>query len=127
MDDVVDVVVPSILFMGMTLTLIMMFFWRYRAKRDVQETIQRALEKGAELTPELLARLGEPVAKGETYMRRGVIWLAAGIAIAVFGVVVGEEDAIRPMLAIGCFPAIIGAANLLLWKITGDKDEGLSS
>lgn len=122
MEDVVDVVVPSILFIGMTLTLIMMLFWRYRAKRDVQETIQRALDKGAELTPELLERLGEPVAKGETYMRRGVIWLAAGIAFCVFGLVVGEEDAVRPMMAMGTFPGIIGVAHLVLWKITGDKD-----
>jgi len=114
--------VPSIFFIGVTVVLIFMFYWRYRAKQDIQATIQQALAQGTELTPELLARLGEPVTKGETYMRRGVVWLAAGIGIAVFGVILGEEDAVRPMLAVGCFPGIIGVANLLLWKITGNKD-----
>lgn len=114
--------VPTVMFLGLTIVLVLMFYWRYRAKQDIQATIQQALAQGTELTPELLARLGEPVTKGETYMRRGVIWLAAAVGIAIFGVILGEEDAVRPMLAIACFPGVIGAANLLLWKVTGDKD-----
>lgn len=114
--------VPTVMFIGLTIVLIMMFYWRYRAKQDVQATIQRALEKGAELTPELLARLGEPVTKGETYLRRGIVWLAVAVGFAIFGVILGEEDAVRPMLAVACFPGVIGLANLLLWKVTGNKD-----
>ena len=117
-----DVLVPSIMFIGLTLVFVMMFYFRYRAKQDIQATIKSALERGTELTPELLARLGEPVTKGETYMRRGVIWLAAGVAFAVLAVVLGEEEAVRPILATATFPGLIGVANLLLWKFAGNKD-----
>ena len=32
--------VPSILFIGLTIVLVMMFYFRYRAKQDIQATIQ---------------------------------------------------------------------------------------
>jgi hypothetical protein len=49
-------------------------------------------------------------------MRRGVIAISLGVGFAAFGLLLGEEDAVRPFLAIGAFPFLIGVAYLGLWK-----------
>jgi len=43
--------------------LLGVFFWlRFRARREMQDTIRIALDKGHELSPELIDRLGHPKA-----------------------------------------------------------------
>ena len=52
--------VPIIMFMSIAFVIAMMQLFRYRARRDMQETIQKAIDKGHELTPELIDRLCDP-------------------------------------------------------------------
>lgn len=113
--------VPIIMFMSIAFVIAMMQLFRYRARRDMQETIQKAIDKGHELTPELIDRLGEPAKKPGTDFRRGIIWLAVGAAFALFGLVLGEEDAVQPMLAVATFPAVIGIAFLLIGKFANQE------
>ena len=69
---VVAITVPAI--------LLGVFFWlRYRARSDMQQTIRLALDKGQELSPELVDRLGHPKASKNRDFRLGVIWLAVAI------------------------------------------------
>jgi hypothetical protein len=91
--------------------------FRYRAKRDIQVTYRAAIEQGQELTPELLERLGERQPKNRD-LRRGVVSLFIGLAFVVFGLILGEEDAVRPMIAVGVFPILLGAAYLGLWTLS---------
>ncbi len=80
--------------------------------------MRQAIDKGHELTHDLLERLGEPSKPGSSDLRRGIIGLTIGAGIAVFGVVLGEEDAVRPLLAISAFPFLVGIAYLGLWKFS---------
>lgn len=97
--------------------LIGLFFWlRFRAKRDMQDTIRTALDKGQDLTPELIDRLGHPKEPKDKDMRLAVIWLAIAVGLVLIGFAVPEPDAFRGLLAGAAFPFTIGMAYLILHK-----------
>jgi hypothetical protein len=108
---VITLVVGSIFIVG--------FYYRYRARSDAQATIRAALDKGQALTPELLARLMDPVAarvdRRLVDLRRGVIATALGLGIGTIGVITA------PMwqhgIAIGAAPFFVGIAYLALWAL----------
>lgn len=108
--------VPIVMFISLALVAVLFFYFRFRTRREMQQTVRAALDKGAELSPELLQQLGEPQRPKNADMRRGIIGVFLGIAFGAFGVLLGEEDAVRPMLAIGAFPLLVGVAYLGLWK-----------
>ncbi|HEX9876946.1 MAG TPA: DUF6249 domain-containing protein [Gammaproteobacteria bacterium] len=118
MEGVVLFLIPIVLFVSVAVVISMVIYWSYRTRREVQATVRIAIEKGQELTPELLERLGQLGPSSQADLRRGVIALATGLGIAAFGVLVGEEDAVRPLLAISALPALIGLAYLGLWRFS---------
>jgi preprotein translocase subunit YajC len=118
----VEEFIPIAVFIAAVLIISVITYFRYKSHQAVQQTIQAAMEKGHELSPELLDKLAGPKKVTASNLRRGIISLAIGIAFALFGVILGEEDAIRPMIAIGMFPAMIGVAYLILWR-TGDREQ----
>ncbi|MET3836741.1 hypothetical protein ABIB58_002086 [Brevundimonas sp. UYEF29] len=96
---------------------------KYREKRDMQETIRHAVDKGQQLPPELIDVMTKDVQKSlpsrTKDIRRGVIWLASGIGIAAFSVVSelggnfnGNLDS--GLLGISCIPVTIGLAFIVL-------------
>lgn len=108
--------IPIVMFAAIALIIGLFLYFRYRSRESLQQTIRQAIDKGQELTPEVLDRLGEPRKVGSGDMRRGIVGLALGASVAVFGVVLGEQDAVRPLLAISAFPFLVGIAYLGLWK-----------
>jgi len=95
--------------------LIGMFFWfRYKNRRDLQQTIRLALDKGHELSPELIDRLGHPAPAKNKDLRLGIMWLAFALASAILGVAIPDEDANEILLGIAAFPLFIGLAYLLI-------------
>ena len=111
----VAVVAPTI--------LLGVFFWlRARGRRDMQDTIRVALDKGHELSPELIDRLGHPQAPKDRDFRLGVIWVAVALGIVCLGLAIPEEDATQPLLGIAAFPFMIGVAYLILNKFAKRDD-----
>jgi len=117
-----EVWIPIVLFAAVALVLWAFFYYRYRSRSDLQATVRQAIEKGHELSPELLARLGEPSDPKNADLRRGVVAVALGLGFAVFGIVLGEQDAVRPLIAVGTFPFLVGVAYLGLWLFTKSAD-----
>jgi hypothetical protein len=101
---------------GPTILLGVFFWFRFRARREMQDTIRVALDKGQELSPELIDRLGHPKAPKDRDFRLGIIWVAVAIGFALFSFAIPEEDATQPMLGIASFPFVIGVAYLILNK-----------
>ncbi len=116
---VTEIVVPLALFVAIVVPIVVSMYLRYRNKLAVQHTIRAAVERGQELTPEILERIGqEPLAPNRD-LRRGLLAVSFGIALAAFGLLVGQEDAMRPMLALGSLPFLIGLAYIGLWTLSG--------
>ena len=113
-----EILIPISMFAGLTIVLSLFFWFRYRARSDMQQTIRAALEKGMELSPEVIDRLGHPQAPKNKDLRFALIWLALGIALVLCGFAIGEPDALRGILAGAAFPFCIGIAYLIMWRFT---------
>ena len=117
-----DVWIPIILFIATAVVMSLWIYFRYRSRNALQQTVRAAIEKGQDLSPELLDRLGQPRSSGHMDLRRGVIAVGIGVAFAIFAFVLDERDAVRPLLAIAAFPFMLGVAYLALWGFAGNKN-----
>lgn len=112
-----EVWVPLSMFIGVSVVLSLWVWFRYKAKKDLQETIRTAIEKGQGLSTELIENLVNPPVSPQRDLRRGVIGVLAAIGFALFALILGEEDAVRPLLGIAMFPLSIGAGFLLMHRL----------
>jgi hypothetical protein len=111
--------VPIVLFIGITVIFCALFWFRYKARSDMQSTIRAALDKGQELTPEVIDRLGHPKASKDKDLRMGIIWIAVALGLVGFGFGIPDEDDVARIFAgIAGFPFVIGIAYLILHKFT---------
>ena len=117
--------IPIVMFISIALIFIALFWFRYRSRSEIQQTVRSALDKGVELSPELIDRLGAPKPAKHKDLRLGAIWmsLAVGLLIIAFVNPGGEPEAFRGTLAGAAFPFSIGSAYLLLWAFIGRKEE----
>jgi len=117
---VVAVFIPITIFISAAIVFIVFLFLRYRTRYDYQRTVRLAVEKGQQLTPEFLERLNDRAIQQERNpnrdLRLGSICVAIGLAIGSFGLILGEPDAVRPLMGVGNLPLLVGLALLALWK-----------
>ena len=110
--------IPISLFIGLTVVLGLFFWFRYRNRNDMQQTIRLALDKGQELSPELIDRLGHPRAGKHKDLRLALIWLALAVGLALCGLAVPDPTGytLRGCLAGAAFPLAIGVAYLVMYR-----------
>ncbi len=114
--------VPIIMFTGLTVIVSLFFWFRYQGRGDMLATIRAAIEKGQELSPEIIDRLGNPAKPRDNDLRLALIWLAIAAGMALCGVEVSHfaVEALYGLLAGAAFPVCIGVAYLIMWRFTGD-------
>lgn len=123
MEDMEDVWVPIVMFLSVAAVFVFFFWFRFRARAEAQHTIRAALDKGQELTPEIIDRLGQPRHASDADRRRAVIAIAIAVAVAGFGFILGQQEAVRPLLAIAAFPLAIGIGYLIIWHFSDKEAE----
>jgi len=107
------------MFIGMTIVLCAVAWLRYKTKEGMQATFRAALDKGQELTPEVIDRLGHPKPAKDKDLRLGIIWVAVAIGLVAFGFGIPDEDDVARIFAgIAALPMFLGVAYLLLHKFT---------
>lgn len=111
-----EVWVPLSMFIGLAVVFSLVIFFRFRSRQELHLTIRSAIDKGQELSPEIVERLGNPPVAPDRDLRRGLIAVGIAAGIALFGVVLGEEDAVRPLLGISMLPLAVGMAFLLMYR-----------
>ena len=116
-----DELIPTVMFVMIGIVMGLFYYFRYRTRAEMQQTVRVALEKGQELSPELVERLGEPKKSADSDLRRGMIALALAFGIAAFGFLLDEEDVPEKMLAISMLPFFISMAYLALWALNKGK------
>lgn len=115
--------VPIAMFAALAIILSFFFWFRYRARSEMQQTLRAAIERGQELTPELVESLGKPAQPSKDKdLRYSLIWFAIAIGFSVFGGAIGaaesEEEVFLIMTGIAAFPFMLGLAYLIMWKFT---------
>lgn len=114
-----DMFIPIVLFLVIGGTIAASEYFKYRKRQDLQVTIRAALEKGQELPAEVLETISNPKnkPKKDQDLRRGVVLITTGLGIGAFGYLVGEDDAMGPLMGIGSIPLLIGLGLTLLWVL----------
>ncbi len=113
-----DELIPITMFAAIALIFFIVLYFRHRSRADMQQTIRLALERGTELSPELISRLGEPEPSKHKDLRLSLIWLALAVGLALCGFFVPDPSghAFRGTLAGAAFPFAIGIAYMIMWR-----------
>ena len=94
-------------------------YYRYKSRHDLQTTLRAMIDSGQPLSAELLEEMTAALTTKRDDLRRGVLLLAFGVAIAAVALVVGEVEA----LGLAAFPIFIAIAYLGLWWANGRKSD----
>ncbi|MDX1481524.1 MAG: DUF6249 domain-containing protein [Woeseiaceae bacterium] len=118
-----EALIPVTMFLVLGAVFALFFWFRYRMRNDMQQTIRTAIEKGQELSPEIIDRLGSRKPHPDSDLRKAVIWIGGAAGLAVFGIAMGvyEADVRQVMLGVAAFPFFIGLAYAVLWRF-GSRD-----
>ena len=114
-----DVVIPVVALTSFAAIIIAYFFYSHKHKIEVQNTIRTWLDKGDNITPDLLQKLGTYNSPRVTDLRRGLTLCALGAAALLAG---GAVDELRRGIAFGVFPLLLGAAFLAVWRLNRYDD-----
>lgn len=110
--------IPITGFIALTVVLCLFFWFRYRTRNDMQTTIRTAIDKGQELSPEIIDRLGTPKAPKDRDMRLALLWIAIALGMGVFGYVIPDDEGQQVLLGISAFPFFIGLAYLIMYRFS---------
>lgn len=114
-----EMLIP-IAFFAMIAAIVIVPNWlKSRERGEMQTTLRTAIDKGQPMPPEVIDALTKNVKVAPTALsdiRTGVIWIAIGVGIGLFGYFVSYEadEAFRPMLGIGAIPIVIGVTYVIL-------------
>lgn len=119
----VEILIPISMFIALTVVLCLFFMFRYKTRSEMQATIRTALDKGQELSPEIIDRLGTPKPPKDKDLRTALVWfaLAASTAALGFGIPDHEGEVLRILMGIAAFPFSLGIAYLTMWYFSGRK------
>ena len=112
--------IPIVLFIVLGFTVLGYFYWNYRNRVTIMKTVEKAMDQGKELTPELLMQLGAAGNPRIRDMRRGVVFLALGVAGFLCSLFFTDEEVINGIRAGTVFPLMLGLGFLLVWKLNKD-------
>lgn len=138
MEDFIPLVAILSVFGSITAIIFGPTYLKFRERRETQETVRRAIDKGQDLPPEVLDALTRDVTKNlpsrTRDIRRGIIWIATGVGISAFSLINQanwghggwdhEEGLVVSggLLGIAAIPITIGLAYLILSFFNKNKD-----
>ncbi|MDA1073316.1 MAG: DUF6249 domain-containing protein [Proteobacteria bacterium] len=103
--------IPVALFLMIGSTFGLFFYFRHKTRQEVQTTIRVALERGQELSPELLDKLTSSLVSPHSDLRRGAVLTASGIGLSGFAAVDGDPE----IFAVSGIVLLIGLTYVGLW------------
>ena len=112
--------IPIVMFIVIGASVLGYFYWNHKNRASIMETVQKAMDKGSELTPELLTQLGAAGNPRVRDMRRGIVFLALGIAGLLCSLFFPDPDVVNGIRAGSVFPLMLGIGFLIVWKLNKD-------
>ena len=112
--------VPIILFLVLGVVVLGYFYWNHKNRADIMATVQKAVDSGSTLSAELLTQLGAAVNPRIRDLRRGVLFLAVGVAGLLASLFFEDPDLLAGIRALSLFPLLMGGGFLRVWKLDRD-------
>lgn len=115
-----EMFIPIVMFIMLGIVVLGFFYWNHKNRLSIMDTVQKAIDQGKDLTPELLASLGAAVNPRMRDLRRGVVFLSLGIAGLLCSLFFDVHDVVNGIRAGSVFPLMLGIGFLLVWKLNKD-------
>ena len=112
--------IPMVLFAVIGIVVIGYFYWNHKNRASIMETVQKAIDQGGEMTPELLTQLGATGNHRFRDMRRGIVFLSLGVAGMLCSMFFPDPDVVNGIRAGSVFPLMLGIGFLIVWKLNKD-------
>lgn len=120
-----EILVPAIVFSIAPLIVLILAYFAYRNRRDLQETVRLAIQSGQPLPDNVMQALDKrstPTTQGD--LRKSILLLCLGVSGAIALFVSNREE---PSIALlGLIPFVLGLGYLFLWwqasQVTGRTD-----
>ena len=115
-EGTIALMIPYGVFLLIGVSLWMILSSRAQNNREIQQTVRLALDRGCELTPDLIQRICEGNTQPQKDMRRGIFWTAIAAGLMLMGLLVPDPsgNAIQGMLATAAIPLAIGIGYLVM-------------
>lgn len=114
-----DLWIPISILISFTTLLCVTIFFSSKNKKEVQVTLRQLIERGDEITPEILNKLGTFKSSKILDLRRSLIFFSVGVACLLAGLILQH---IKLAFAIAIFPLLIGVALFVSWKVNQLED-----
>ena len=112
--------IPMVLFVVIGFVMFGYYYWNHKNRQSVMDTVQKAIETGGELNTDLLNQLGAAVNPKIRDLRRGIIFLALGIAGLLCSLFFPDPEVVNGIRAGSMFPLLLGAGFLIVWRLNND-------
>jgi len=106
--------VPIAAFFSIAFVVYIFLYFKSKGRADIQCTIRQAMDKGTELSPEMIEKMNYVKSPRVLDLRRGIVLLSLGIAIFLASWISGNLSETGP---IAMFPLFVGLGFLAVWKI----------
>lgn len=132
--DMTPILIVGIVFGSLTAIIVGPNWLKSREKREMQETLRHAIDKGQDMPPEVIDALTKDVSRNlpsrTKDIRTGIIWLAVGLGLAAFGLITGNSfgndwdgnNFNAGMLGFSAIPTTIGLAFIALSFFNPNKN-----
>lgn len=115
----VEELIPIVLFLCIFLGVAISQYFKHLSEKERQNTLRLLIEKGGELTPEVIATLSTPKSKNKP-LWYGAILIAAGLGGMSLGAFsLGNSHVIWG----NAIPLLMGVSLVLVWKYTNKKEQ----
>jgi len=115
-----EIWIPIVMFVVTGVCVYAFFLFNHKNRNAIMETVQRAMDTGSELAPDMLSKLGAAINPKIRDMRRGIVLLYIGVAGFMCSLFFSDMDVVNGIRAGSVFPLMMGAGFLLVWKLNKD-------
>ena len=112
--------VPIVLFIVTGFCTIGFLYFNNKNRNAIMDTVQKSMDTGSDMTPDLLAKLGAAINPKIRDMRRGIVFLALGIGGLLCSLFFSDPDVVNGIRAGSVFPLMLGIGFLIVWKLNKD-------
>ena len=112
--------IPIVLFIVTGICTIGFLYFNHKNRNAIMDTVQKSMDTGSDLTPDLLAKLGAAINPKIRDMRRGIVLMSIGIAGLMCSMFFADADVMSGIRAGSVFPLMMGAGFLLVWRLNKD-------